>query len=196
MYTVKERSYMKKHGFTLLELMIVIAIIGILVTIGTFAFLSAQKKARDSRRKSDIDQVAKSLEMYVSDVGRYPAGTTGEGKIVGCADATGTVGTCEWGGSFSNTQKSEIYMVKLPKDPTESRTYYYERVGNGYRLYARQENTEDGDETHTEITELNPSPTPLFYDIDCSDSETKVCCNYVITSPNLALPATIETCSE
>lgn len=187
---------MKKNGFTLLELMIVIAIIGILVTIGTFAFLSAQKKARDSRRKSDLDQVAKSLEMYVSDVGRYPNGTTDEGTIVGCTDATGTVGACEWGDSFANTQKSEIYMVKLPKDPTQNRTYYYERIGNGYRLYARLENVDDGDAAHTEITELNPTPTPLVYDVDCGGSGAKVCCNYVITSPNLALPDTVTTCPE
>lgn len=168
----------KKKGFTLIELLIVIVLIGILVTMGTFAFQASQKKSRDSRRKSDLSQVTRALEMYNTDVGVYPAAGTGgdEGKIVGCGDVTKTV--CSWGGSFANTTKA-TYMIKLPIDPTSGRTYYYERVGtNGYRLYARLENSEDSS---------IPTTDPKVYNKKCSSSPV-VCCNYVITSPNVAEP--------
>lgn len=173
---------MKKQGFTLVELMVVIVIMGILVTIGTFAFQASQKKSRDSRRKSDINQVTKALEMYNSDVGIYPAsgaaGTADAGKIIGCGDTTKVV--CNWGESFANTTKLATYMVKLPKDPQENRSYYYERIGNGYRLYAKLENTED-----PEI----PTTGSLKYGQNCSPSSvTPAYCNFVITSSNVIAP--------
>ncbi|MFC1711955.1 type IV pilin protein [Patescibacteria group bacterium] len=73
---------MNKKGFTLLELLIVIAIIGILVSIGTVSYTRAQRKSRDSRRQGDLKAVQNALEQYYSDndgdypggVGAYPAG--------------------------------------------------------------------------------------------------------------------------
>lgn len=53
----------KKNGFTLIELMVVIAIIGILSVVGIAIYGNAQKGVRDSRRKGDIDAIAKALEQ-------------------------------------------------------------------------------------------------------------------------------------
>ncbi|OGE26281.1 hypothetical protein A3C26_03770 [Candidatus Daviesbacteria bacterium RIFCSPHIGHO2_02_FULL_39_12] len=50
-------------GFTLVELLVVVAIIAILSVIGITLFSSAQQNARDARRKSDIDAIAKALEI-------------------------------------------------------------------------------------------------------------------------------------
>ncbi|MFH0749488.1 MAG: prepilin-type N-terminal cleavage/methylation domain-containing protein [Candidatus Gottesmanbacteria bacterium] len=178
---MKHRLHRTKNGFTLIELMVVIVIMGILVTIGIFAFQSSQKKSRDARRKSDVSQVSKALEMYNNDVGTYPAGgtvgTADAGKIIGCGDTIKTA--CSWGGSFSNTTKA-TYMVKLPIDPTSGRVYYYERSGsNGYRLYARLENTEDSS---------IPTTDPKVYNKNCGSSSSVVCCNFVLTSSNVAEP--------
>ena len=174
---------MKKKGFTLVELMVVIVIMGILVTIGTFAFQSSQKKSRDSRRKSDLNQVTKALEMYNTDVGVYPAGgtvgTVDAGKIIGCVNASGTTVTCSWGSGFTNALKSVVYMVKLPKDPNSSQTYYYERIGNGYRLYGRLENAEDA---------AIPTTGSFAYGQNCGTTANIMYCNYVITSPNVVEP--------
>ena len=176
----KSRFARRSVGFTLVELMVVIVIMGILVTIGTFAFQSSQKKSRDSRRKSDLNQVTKALEMYNTDVGTYPSGgtaaTADAGKIIGCGDTTKVV--CNWGESFYNTTKA-TYMVKLPKDPKEHRTYYYERIGNGYRLYARLENMDD-----TAI----PITGSLEYGQNCGTTANVVYCNFVITSSNVVEP--------
>lgn len=49
-------------GFTLVELLIVVAIISLLMTIGISVYNSATVSARDSKRKADVDAIAKNLE--------------------------------------------------------------------------------------------------------------------------------------
>lgn len=104
-----------KNGFTLLELLVVIAIIGILVAIGTVSYSAAQARARDSRRRQDIEAVSKALEQYyAAHSGSYPTqatcassadeylvgGTaptdpkTGAAYTYACDDAAGTYCVC------------------------------------------------------------------------------------------------------
>lgn len=68
---------MVKKGFTLLELLIVISIIGILVTVATASYSSSQKKARNSRRMSDMKSVQNAAEQYYADNNAaYPPDTS------------------------------------------------------------------------------------------------------------------------
>jgi prepilin-type N-terminal cleavage/methylation domain-containing protein len=68
---------MVKKGFTLLELLIVISIIGILVAVATASYSSSQKKARNSRRMTDMKNVQTAAEQYYSDHdSTYPATPT------------------------------------------------------------------------------------------------------------------------
>jgi prepilin-type N-terminal cleavage/methylation domain-containing protein len=69
-----ENIFLKKNkGFTLLEILIVIAIIGILVSLGVVSYASAQAKSRDSRRRSDMKAVQSGWEQYYADNnGNYP----------------------------------------------------------------------------------------------------------------------------
>jgi len=60
---------MKKHlrsGFTLIELMIVISILGMVATVGVGNYIKAQQRGRDARRFSDLDQIQKAQEQYFS----------------------------------------------------------------------------------------------------------------------------------
>lgn len=60
-------------GFTLIELLVVISVIAILVTLGFSSFSTAQKKGRDTKRKSDIKEIQGALEQYYSVCGSlYP----------------------------------------------------------------------------------------------------------------------------
>lgn len=50
-------------GFTLIELMVAIAIVAVLATIGFSLFQNTQAQARDARRKQDIDAISSALEQ-------------------------------------------------------------------------------------------------------------------------------------
>ena len=63
-------------GFTIIELLIVIAIIGILATLVLTNFQGAQARGRDSVRQSDINAVFTKLEeYYTTNQNEYPVGT-------------------------------------------------------------------------------------------------------------------------
>src|SRR5688572_28054224 len=77
----------KQEGFTLLELLIVIIINGIIALLIVPNVVSAPKKSRDTKRKTDLREVKNSLEAYRIDKGDYPADlddlvTAGEMKAV------------------------------------------------------------------------------------------------------------------
>lgn len=149
-----------RRGFTLIELLIVMAILGILATLGLGSFNSSQRKARDSRRKNDLTQVARALEAFYNDKGAYPVSNTG---AIVCKTGGGT---CGWGSAFEDDQSTN-YMVELPTDPRPTYTYYYDSTdGLSYRLYALLENDQDPD-----IGEYTPS---------CGAAV----CNYGIASSN------------
>jgi len=62
-----------KKAFTLIELLVVIAIIGILSTLAIVAYQSAQARARDARRLSDVKEITTALSMYLNEASIYPA---------------------------------------------------------------------------------------------------------------------------
>lgn len=62
----------KSKGFTIVELLIVIVVIGILATLVLITFTGIQQKARDSKRKTDLGAVQAALETYYSSNNSYP----------------------------------------------------------------------------------------------------------------------------
>lgn len=61
-----------KYGFTLVEIIIVVAVIGILSTIGAVTYMGVQEKSRDSQRETRATIIANSLEKYFENNGEYP----------------------------------------------------------------------------------------------------------------------------
>lgn len=92
-------TYRKSSGFTLIELLMVVAIIGLLVVLATFSYGNVQAKARDSRRKQEIADIKKALQLYYDDNQTYPA----------TANAT-TIGS---------------YLSPIPVDPKQNTSYIY-----------------------------------------------------------------------
>lgn len=64
----------KQAGFTIVELLIVIVVIGILAAITAVAYNGVQGKANDAAIQSDLQAIATKLEIYNADFGVYPAG--------------------------------------------------------------------------------------------------------------------------
>lgn len=62
----------RQRGFTLLELLVVMAIIGILATVILASLNDSRQKARDSARASQTQEFMKALELFYSEYGVYP----------------------------------------------------------------------------------------------------------------------------
>jgi len=163
-----------KNGFTLMELLIVMAILGILATLLIGNFTTSQRKGRDAQRKSDLKQIQEALEMYLNDKGIYPSASSGQ--IVGCGSCGSAPSACSWSSQpeFRDTVPAgcgTTYMKKLPKDPLAAQNYYYWASGDqkSYKLYATLENSRDP-------KRLIPNET-----VNCG---AVVTCNYGVSSPN------------
>ncbi len=134
----------KQRGFTLMELMICIAIIGILASIAIPSYISYRKRAMIAEAISELKHLEKVIIMMALDTNCYPSGDPVEdfeaggpelyldddpeyglvgadGDILDCMDVTGGY----WAGP---------YMGKMPKDPW----------GNYYWFDADWHNNEDG----------------------------------------------------
>jgi prepilin-type N-terminal cleavage/methylation domain-containing protein len=102
----------KKAGFTLIELMIVIAIIAILAAILVPNFLKARAQGQLTACKSNCKNIATALEMYSSDNGgRYPTSGSFEAKLTG-GNYLKLIPTCPAAGT--NTYSSVFSSVQTP----------------------------------------------------------------------------------
>ncbi len=133
-----KNSKINSFGFTLVELLVVVSIIGILATLLVANYNATRQRARDAQRKSDLRNIQTALRVYYNDKGRYPPASSG--RISGCGTGSSV---CDWGGSFSSN--GVVYMNVLPKDPSSDRSYYYDydSATGDYTLYACLENKAD-----------------------------------------------------
>jgi len=110
-----------KKGFTLVELLISASIIAILagVTIAVLKPSHFYGKARDGKRKADLEQIRSALEMYRTDAGSYPDSLSFGGSLV---------------------YDGNTYMNPVPNDPLfPDQNFYYSGGGNIYQLCAALE---------------------------------------------------------
>ncbi|MFC1710224.1 type II secretion system protein [Patescibacteria group bacterium] len=124
--------YLKYSGFTMIELLVAISIIGIVLALSFFGIQNSRAVSRDARRKSDLESIRSSLELYYADCKEYPTSVASGDPITGDA-------TCG----------SNEYMDTVPDDPITDNVYYYKRIDtNNYVLCSTLEadtGTPDGE---------------------------------------------------
>lgn len=111
-----------RNGFTLVELLVVVAIIIIMSTVAMVSYAGSGKKARDSRRISDLEKVRLALEMVRQVGNTYPATASVQTVLV------------------------PTYLQAWPTDP-KSGSYTYTRGGTGY-TYTLNATMEDAGSTN------------------------------------------------
>lgn len=78
----------QEKGFTLIELMVVVAIVGLLASSILASLDNARGRARDASRIAEFREVMKSLELYRTNVGSYPCSGPVGGNNLDCAATT------------------------------------------------------------------------------------------------------------
>jgi type II secretion system protein G len=169
---LKQNEFVRSRfdGFTLMELMLVIAIMGILSAIGIGAYTQATLKSRDTERKSDLNQIAKAVEIFNNDIGRYPNVSSG---VMICPQASGSDAACGTQiYAFLGVEES-LYLDKVPTDPVPTRKYVYVPSSdlNSFSLFAALENDQDNDVV------VDSTGNKTDWGISCGDKN----CNYKLT---------------
>lgn len=113
-----------KKGFTFIELLISVAIILLLTSAAVVFYQPANKKARDNKRKTDLEQIRAALEMYRADNDLYPVGG--------------------WS-TMTNALSGGNYLNDIPQDPKAYSYYYNSDDGLSYSLCAFFESGGDDD---------------------------------------------------
>lgn len=109
-------------GFTLIEMLVVISLIGILAALAMVSFSSVQKQARDTTRKSDLKQYQTATESYASkNNGNYPVANPAQVASSGSYCTALNIGNCP----------------ADPKSPTTD--YRYVSDGVNYVIWASLE---------------------------------------------------------
>ncbi len=65
-FQISNLKFKISYGFTLLELLVVIGIIAVLIGLGSVSYSTAQKKARDAKRRADLHDLQNCFEQYYS----------------------------------------------------------------------------------------------------------------------------------
>ncbi len=163
----KVKQNNSSSGFTLIELVIVMIILGIIAALITGNFFTSLKKGRDAQRKAALSNVQRALELYYEDFKKYPASNS-----------------LSWGSPLCHPNGCDVkvYMSTLPRDPVSSQIYRYctdnDLNPQKYQLFAWLENSSGG--------ALDPQIITPSYLTNCGSicSTTTNACNYGIASSN------------
>lgn len=116
--------HQQNKGFTLVELLVAVGIIGVLASVSVVSVNSVRAKGRDAKRVSEVKQMQTALEAYFSNSASasYPvlgtdatAATLGSGNQVKLCNTTvgfDTAANCD------NAANAPVFMARVPRDPS------------------------------------------------------------------------------
>jgi prepilin-type N-terminal cleavage/methylation domain-containing protein len=135
---IKERIELARatsKGFTLIEILIVVAIIAILASVVLVGLGPTQQAGRDARRLSDLHETQTGLELYYNKCGYYPG--TSVATPCGAYVAANT-----WAAMSTAVTGAGLGVSAIPTDPSSNKSYYYGTTvgGTSYIVAAVLEN--------------------------------------------------------
>ncbi len=153
------------RGFTLIEILIVVAIIAVLAGSVLVGFGPAQKQGRDLRRVNDLRQTQHALELYYAKCGYYPGVTQAGVPPCGAFSAISS-----WAALTSALTGSNIGTSQIPNDPSSGKTYLYGTDANGtsYVIGATLEDLNN--------PVLQNSPVGTTFGVNCNTGGNGVYC--------------------
>ena len=117
------RRFRGQDGFTLIEIMVVILIIGLLALMVVPRLRGVADRAKRTKAQADIQELKQGLDRYYLDNGSYP--TTDQGLQALVSPPTG--------GRLPSNYEQGGYIEKLPSDPWGNQ-YFYQSDGSTYAL--------------------------------------------------------------
>jgi type II secretion system protein G len=123
---------MYRRGFTLIEALVVLVIMGIVMATVAFSMLSSRSSARDERRKADLAAISSALVKYRADCGKFL--TLAEFNAIPAG------GSLKGDGSTPSCLITNTYISNFPADPKTSNSYPYNLdATRGFQLCASLE---------------------------------------------------------
>jgi len=119
------KSISSTRGFTLIEVMVVVVILGILAAFIVPKIMSRPEQARMVKVKQDLLAIQSALDLYKLDNGFYPS--TDQGLIALVTKPSTT--------PLPNNWKSEGYLESVPKDPW-GENYQYTNENSKIRIWS------------------------------------------------------------
>ena len=125
----------KQKGFTLIEIMVVVVILGILGAMIVPHIIGRPDEARVQAAKADMESIGTALELYRLDNGDYPSTDQGLDALVN--EPSGFPEARRW--------NRDGYLKKLPKDPWDE-GYLYFSEDRKYEVYSYGADRKEGGE--------------------------------------------------
>lgn len=175
-------SLKSKTGFTLIELTTVIGVLGVLsaIVLAVLNPLEQFNKSQDARRKGDLAQIQRGLEVYYNDFQKYPP--VYQAPNINRISTDGTSSTAvAWGSDW------RPYMDILPLDPKVAKSYAYwaDAAGQSYVLFAALDRgSKDPQACNGGSACARTVGTGIGgTNITCG---TNISCTYGVSSPNIS----------
>lgn len=112
---LQQKTLLNNRGFTIMEIMIVIIIIGLMATFAAPKFIKQLGRAEQNTAKAQVEMLMTALDAYRLDVGSYPSQQEGLEALVANPGSEG------WLGPYLN-------KTKIPEDPWRN-LYLYQNPG-------------------------------------------------------------------
>jgi len=168
-----------RKGFTLLELLVVIGIMGILATFILTGLSGLREQSRDDRRVADLRQVQQALQLFHLKCGFYP------GRYIQSSNECKYENPNSWRELGENLKNAEIGIYSIPNDPIPSKDYRYwisleDKINKiaasqCYILGAEMETAHKSLKNKDQLKNKQPLESLYPSRVDCSDSQMMYC---------------------